>query len=247
MKTNKTIALGVLALMIAGPSLACPALSAYRVQGISAKTTTPAGAVALLLEGTAWKAEVDPALDAPITLRGVSGPLDRVLERVIEGLNSDGQISMLQDAATCVVRVSLRRPAPQPEAVSEVSLAAAPAPTGAQYGDRVIELDPFAEPVALGAPSVPATRSHILPAGTRLSEALAAYVEQRDWSMRWMLEDDYVLDVDVPVPPLDVIDGVTWVVTAYQAQGGLRGVTPRFATPNRVVVIEAMNVREDVR
>lgn len=261
-KHMKIIAFSALALAISGPALAsCPPLTAYRVQGVSAKNATPAEAIGLLLANTPWKPDVDAALNAPINLRSVSGPLDRVLERLVDGLDSTGQITMLQDSASCVVRVALRAPAPAPAPIPEPAPAPAPATAvasasampdvpleaSAPMPERVIELDPFAETSGLGNEDAPAPRSHVLKAGKSLSEALDEYVTERGWSIRWMLEEDYLLDADVPVPPLDVIDGVTWVVTAYQQQGGLRGVTPRFATPNKVVVIEAMNVREDVR
>lgn len=251
-KHMKTIAFSALALAISGPALAsCPPLTAYRVQGVSAKNATPAEAIGLLLANTPWKPDVDAALSAPINLRSVSGPLDRVLERLIDGLDSTGQITMLQDSASCVIRVALRAPASQAAPV----VAEAPAPSmpdlplepSQPIPERVIELDPFSETTGLGNEAAPAPRSHVLKAGKSLSEAMEEYVTERGWSIRWMLEEDYLIDADVPVPPLDVIDGVTWVVTAYQQQGGLRGVTPRFATPNKVVVIEAMNVREDVR
>jgi hypothetical protein len=258
MSINMTkIALSALALSMSGTALgSCPPLTAYRVQGVSAKNATPAEAIGLLLAGTPWKADVDAGLNAPINLRSVSGPLDRVLERLIDGLDSSGQITMLQDSSGCVVRVALRQPpAPVPAAPAEpAAAAAAPTPLpdvpldpAGAMAERVIEVDPFADTTGLGNESAPAPRSHVLPAGKSLSEALEEYVADRGWTIRWMLEEDYILDVDVPVPPLDVIDGVTWVVTAYQQQGGLRGVTPRFATPNKVVVIEAMNIREDVR
>lgn len=253
-KHMKTIAFSALALAISGPALAsCPPLTAYRVQGVSAKNATPAEAIGLLLASTPWKADVDAALSAPINLRSVSGPLDRVLERLVDGLDATGQITMLQDSASCVIRVALRAPSPVPPAapvaaaVPEASTPDLPLERTQPMAERVIELDPFAETTGLGNESAPAPRSHVLKAGMSLSEAMEEYVAERGWSIRWMLKEDYLLDADVPVPPLDVIDGVTWVVTAYQQQGGLRGVTPRFATPNKVVVIEAMNVREDVR
>lgn len=92
-----------------------------------------------------------------------------------------------------------------------------------------------------------AERPDVLRAGTPLSEALKGYVERRGWQLRWLIDADYVLDVDLPIPSMEMIDGVTWVVRAYQAQGGMQGVVPRFAKGNNVVVIEQMDVREETR
>ncbi|OGU24398.1 MAG: hypothetical protein A2580_08650 [Hydrogenophilales bacterium RIFOXYD1_FULL_62_11] len=89
---------------------------------------------------------------------------------------------------------------------------------------------------------LPATA--VLPAGSRLSTALERYVRDRGWALRWNIEEDYVLDVNLPIPTSELIDGVTWVVHAYQSQGGMLGVVPRFARGNNVVVIEKMDVRE---
>lgn len=86
--------------------------------------------------------------------------------------------------------------------------------------------------------------STTIPAGSRLSEALETFVRTRGWSMRWLIEEDYMLDADLPIPPMDVIDAVTWVVQTYQRQGGLNGVVPRFARGNQVVAIQKMDVRE---
>ena len=88
------------------------------------------------------------------------------------------------------------------------------------------------------------TTSGTLSAGSRLSVALEQYLRQRGWELRWLIDEDYVLDVDFPVPATELIEGVTWVVHSYQSQGGMRGVVPRFARGNKVVVIEKMDVRE---
>jgi len=84
----------------------------------------------------------------------------------------------------------------------------------------------------------------VLPAGESLSAALEQYAEQQGWTLRWNIEDDYVLDVDLPLPADSIVNTITWVVNTYQSQGGLAGVAPRFAQGNKVVVIEHMNVRE---
>jgi hypothetical protein len=97
--------------------------------------------------------------------------------------------------------------------------------------------------VALGTPIRAEMRA--LPAGENLSDALAKYAERGGWSLRWNIDADYVLDVDLPMPKgADVIEGITWLVKTYQAQGGMAGVVPRFAKGNKVVVIEQMDVRE---
>lgn len=90
-----------------------------------------------------------------------------------------------------------------------------------------------------------AASSQILKAGENLSTALEKYVAQRGWRMRWNIDEDYALDVDLPLPAGDVIEAVTWVVRTYQSQGGMEGVVPRFAKGNNVVVLETMNVREN--
>lgn len=89
------------------------------------------------------------------------------------------------------------------------------------------------------------TRSSMLPAGSRLSVALERYVRERGWDLRWQIDEDYVLDANLPIPAADLIESVTWVVHAYQSQGGMYGVVPRFARSNRVVVIEKMDVRDN--
>jgi len=84
----------------------------------------------------------------------------------------------------------------------------------------------------------------VLPAGEALSVALEQYAEQQGWKLRWNIDEDYVLDVDLPLPADGIVNTITWVVNTYQSQGGLAGVAPRFAQGNNVVVIEHMNVRE---
>lgn len=95
---------------------------------------------------------------------------------------------------------------------------------------------------AAPAPTVSAITT--IPAGSRLSDALEVFINSRGWSLRWLIDEDYMLDADLPIPGTDVIDAVTWVVQTYQRQGGMRGVVPRFARGNRVVAIEKMDVRD---
>jgi hypothetical protein len=83
-----------------------------------------------------------------------------------------------------------------------------------------------------------------IPAGTRLSTGLEAFVKSHGWSIRWLIDEDYMLDADLPVPADDVIEGVTFVVQTYQKQGGMQGVVPLFAKGNQVVAIQKMDVRD---
>lgn len=202
----------------------CPPLSAYRVTNVSAENVRVGTAMEMLVSGTTWSSAVaGPDSDVTVSFRGVSGPLDQVLSKVVQaaGQATTAGVSMVTDPTRCVATVTVTPPV------------AAPAPVAA--GDAV---------VAEAAPVVPRHQSELLRAGGTLSEALTQYADRKGWTLRWQLEDDYMLDVDVPIPPMDLIDGVTYVVRAYQAQGGLIGVVPRFARSNKVVVIEKMNVRE---
>jgi hypothetical protein len=213
-------------------------LSSFRVTDLSVRNVTPQEAFGALLAGTPWKADIDPTLSEPITMRSVTGPTNQVVDMLVDRLDRQGRLSMVQDAATCTLRL-VQRAAPIPgPGVTE------PKATATTAEDILL-----ASPDEAPAPAVPeepdrVRKPGLLPKGKRLSEALAAYVEERGWTLRWNAPDDYVLDVEVPVPAFDLIDGVTWVVEAYQAQGGLPGVVPRFARGNRVVVIEPMQVRE---
>lgn len=230
----------ILMALSASATAGCPPLSAYRVTEAGVRGAPAQDAIALLLEGTAWRAEVGEGLANTVSFSGVTGPLDRVLERLIREFNSNGRsVAMVQDIEACVVRVNVRQP---------VTGNGSPA-----MATRVIESE-LTQPVATVEPEVPVElpppadmRPHILAKGLRLSEALHQYAGARGWDLRWLIEEDYIIDVDVPIPAVDVIDGVTWVVQAYQSQGGLRGVTPRFARGNSVAVIEKMDVRESAR
>lgn len=198
----------------------CPPLSAYRVTNVSAENVRIGVAMDMLVSGTTWSPNiVGSDDDVTVSFRGVSGPLDQVLSKVVEaaGQASTAAVSMVTDPVRCIATVNVAPPV------------APAAPVGA---------------LAEVAPVAPRYQSESLPAGGTLSEALTSYAERKGWTLRWQLDDDYMLDVDIPIPPMDLIDGVTYVVRAYQAQGGLNGVVPRFARSNKVVVIEKMNVRE---
>lgn len=200
----------------------CPPLSAYRVANVSAENVRIGAAMDMLVSGTTWSGAVAGTDDdVTVSFRGVSGPLDQVLSKVVEaaGQASTASVSMVTDPMRCVATVTVTPPVGPAAPVA-------------------------AADVALAEPSAPRHQSEVLRAGGALSEALSDYAERKGWSLRWMVDDDYMLDADVPIPPMDLVDGVTYVVRAYQAQGGLNGVVPRFARSNKVVVIEKMNVRE---
>ena len=202
----------------------CPPMSAYRVANVTADGKSIGSAVDMLLAGTPWKGAVNgPGEGVKVTFRGVSGPLDQVVAKVVEaaGRASTAGVSMTFDAAQCVATVNV-------VSVQEAALATVETKSG--------ELAP--------APS-PMHTAEVLRAGTTLAEALADYAQRKGWTLKWQLDDDYMLDVDLPIPPMDVIDGMTYVVRAYQAQGGLQGVVPRFARAINVVVVEKMRVREN--
>lgn len=79
---------------------------------------------------------------------------------------------------------------------------------------------------------------YILRAGTLLSESLRRYVQDQGWNaLRWEVDHDYRIAEDIPMHG-DMQTAIRGLVQAYQAQGGLMGVAPRFAEGNRVVVIE---------
>lgn len=201
----------------------CPPMSAYAVTGVSAESVPVKQAMDLLFAGTAWKVDVlGSATGVNVSYRGVSGPLDQVLAKVIKQVGSASAvpISAISDANRCLVTLSVLA-APE---------SSAPAVSGAATdGDAKVQ--------ALNL--LPIT----LRAGENLSAELERYVRARGWSMRWNTGDDYIIDVPIAMPRGDVIEAVTWLVRTYQAQGGMEGVVPRFAKGNKVVVIEQMDVR----
>lgn len=220
----------------ANASDGCQELSRYSVAGINV-TEQPLSAVIQLVVGqTPWRVEI-PSLanESYLSLRNVSGPLDKVLDKLVER-GGDG-VSYAVFAADCRIVVA------GPE-IPSPSYASATAETDPSLAE--LPATPPAEVVApveaSGRHVVPS--ADVLPAGRRLSEALQGYVVTRGWQLRWMVEEDYVIDVEIPIPAMDVIDGVTFVVQTYQAHGGLQGAVPRFARSNSVVVIEKMGVRD---
>ncbi|WP_168708860.1 TcpQ domain-containing protein [Metallibacterium scheffleri] len=114
----------------------------------------------------------------------------------------------------------------------------------AVYGYRVrYHVEAPQVPLSGVAMSTPATPPFMLKPGETLSHALAQYVALHGWKLVWSIKNDYVLSDPFPIPGRDdVISGVSYVVKAYQAQGGLLGDAPVFAVPNHVVVIRPMTV-----
>lgn len=104
-------------------------------------------------------------------------------------------------------------------------------------GDRRVRQD--------GCEPICAPRGYVLRAGTLLSESLRRYVKTQGWNaLRWNIDHDYLIEDDIPLHG-DMQTAVTGLVRAYQAQGGLMGVTPRFAEANRVVVFEPVDMSGD--
>ncbi len=144
------------------------------------------------------------------------------------------QIARLGSTSPAPIEQSVSQAPQLPQAPSRPAVAPVPSPAVA------------AAPVATTPAAVPPPRwqTTTIPAGSRLSDALETFVRTRGWSMRWLIEEDYMLDADLPIPATDVIEAVTWVVQTYQRQGGMRGVVPRFARGNQVVAIQKMDVRD---
>lgn len=138
---------------------------------------------------------------------------------------------------------------PQRVAVQSAPAPAGPAALAPMQPSALQQFGAPVQPARAQAPASyaapPAQQQSVLPAGSRLSQALEAYVRERGWQLRWLIDEDYVLDAVLPIPAgSDPIHGVTWVVNTYQSQGGMLGVVPRFARGNQVVVIEKMDVRD---
>lgn len=172
----------------------------------------------------------------------------------IHGLSVADALRALSDAATaagwqvrtsahrseCVVRMSFNGSqippapvvaAPAAENRGAVTEAGVPAGgTGVGAGAPVATAPTPSEP-APTAPPVPV----ILAAGQTLSVALTQFVASQGWTLRWGLDYDYFIEADIPLPTGDWQSAVRFLVEAYQAQGGLIGVAPRFATANRIV------------
>ena len=177
----------------------------------------------------------------------------------IHGLSVADALRALSDAATaagwqvrtsahrseCVVRMSFngsqipRAPVMAAAANPAQTSTAVPAPVPAPIGTGVGAGAPAAtaptpsEPTPPAPPAPPAPV--ILAAGQTLSVALAQFVASQGWTLRWGLDYDHFIEADIPLPAGDWQSAVRFLVEAYQAQGGLIGVAPRFATTNRIV------------
>lgn len=116
--------------------------------------------------------------------------------------------------------ISSRSPAPPTKkTISEEDLAAAFTDAATERDDRKVMM---------------------LPAGQKLSEALADYVKAHDWDLKWMIDHDYYIEAPIPMNE-DFFGAIYDLVKTYQAQGGMQGVIPRFAASNRVVSIEYLD------
>jgi len=111
-----------------------------------------------------------------------------------------------------------------------------PAPTP----KKIISEDDL-EAAFISAPAELAERKSLtLPAGQKLSEALADYVKAHDWNLKWRIDHDYYIEAPIPMSE-DFFGAIYDMVKTYQAQGGMQGVIPRFAAANRVVSIEYLD------
>ena len=212
------------------PSVSAPATASPRPSG---PTGVPRGVTAL--------PQIPPGDVLVVTARAPA-PAAALPRRDLDRLNASIQrrltprgrttISYRTDAITV-------RDTPAGEHAVEAYLAAIDRHPGA-YGYRV-RYRAVAMPLArAAAPSKPKPPYTLKP-GEPLSRALAGYVAQHGWTLVWAVKTDYRLAAPLPIPAADhLIAGVSYVVRAYQAQGGLLGDTPVFRTPNHVVVIEPM-------
>jgi len=105
--------------------------------------------------------------------------------------------------------------------------------TGVGAGAPAATAPTPSEPTPPAPPAPPAPV--ILAAGQTLSVALTQFVASQGWTLQWGLDYDHFIEADIPLPTGDWQSAVRFLVEAYQAQGGLIGVAPRFATTNRIV------------
>lgn len=230
------MALTAVALAAAMPALAmanCPPMNVYELNGVTANNLPLKSALDLLTTGTAWHAEVRPGADAVrVSYTGVSGRLDDVVQAVLRQARTGGeQIASVSDPTNCTLTVSMVIPA-------------APAATVPVAPAAPLNLDP-AKAISTALTPVASQHAGMLRKGKRLSEAMAEYVQTFGWTLRWRIDSDYVLDANVPVPSMTMVDGVTWIVRAYQFAGGLEGVVPKINKGNNVVSIIPMESPDD--
>ncbi|MEY2152286.1 hypothetical protein AB7849_15380 [Rhodanobacter sp. 115] len=217
---------------------ACPPLSVYRVAGVTITDGTLDQAAKILMADTAWRVDATPAASKlRVSLNDVGGPLDKVLAATLHeaGGTAGFAVASTQDTQQCVVHVNVTALAPPPSPMP-------PAKAGREVEHIVPVVTNPGHPATAFAvtetKSVPSAKGYIIPAGTMISEGLAKYVQRFGWSLRWLVGPDYRLDAPFPIPAGSMKAGVTYVVRAYQLQGGLLGDVPRFADPNRIVVIQ---------
>lgn len=237
--------LALAAMAIATPSFAdCPPLSVYQVSGVTLRDGTLTQAASMLFSGTAWTVHTDPAAaNLRVSLSGVGGPLDKVLNEVLTHVGRGKYaVGSVNDAQACTVHITVTSLAPPPAAVAVkpthlagTAVKTAAAAPGHFTAPAVDDVDPLPQTT----PAQPV--GYTLPAGAILSHALATYVKSQGWTLRWNLSQDYVLDAPFPIPAGDsVVEGVRYVLRAYKAQGGLLDAAPHFWDANHVVEIQPM-------
>lgn len=203
---------------------ACPPLSVYEVTNVQVSNGTLGQAIDVLLDGTSWSAKVtDDANEVRVSFRDVSGPLDQVFDRMVgqAKTTAGASLSVLKDTSSCTINVSSRR---NGNAATAVPVAAVPVATEARA---------VAAPVGLA-------KQDVLARGKPISSALTSYAKDKGWQIRWNIEEDFMVDVDIPLPRgYEVAQAITWVIETYQMSGALRGVEPIFHT-NNVVSIQKM-------
>lgn len=123
------------------------------------------------------------------------------------------------------------------------------APATAVTTTPVPDVAPQSEPgfqahVAPSTSSQVANETYVIPSGVLLSQGLTDYAKRFGWSVRWLVADDYRVDVPLPIPPGSLASGVTYVVRTYQSQGGLLGDFPRLAEPNKTIVMQPVTAKE---
>lgn len=219
---------GAIMLVMSGQALAtdptCRPLSRYSVADVEVDAAPLGDALTNLFAGTYWRVDVaEDVVQAEVGYRNISGPLDGILSNSVKQVSqATGQeLATRIDASKCLVVV---QKVAQPAAVIAQVQPATPAPA---------------------APAPAGPQPAVLKGGERLSEALEKYAKAHGWDMRWLIDQDFMLDMDLPIPALDVVDGIAYVIRAYQAKGGMSGVTPKFYKGNRVVAIEAMRAEAE--
>lgn len=252
-KNKLAMAIGVA--LLANPVFAnqCPSLGNYRVMSFSAHDLPLKIVAEKLLEDTAWKLVADGGDGPNVSLRNVSGAVDGIINRTVStaASQSDWGVIAKVDAGVCAIKLSLTPPRQASEQIAVASpaplsaapaTAAAPAAATGSVSEATKNFDQLLSGSAV-SPQPSLTPVVRLTSGKMLSAALADALESRGWQLRWNIEDDYLIDVDIPVPSKSVQGMIEYVFTTYQSQGGLMGSMPRFASANRVVVVEPMKVR----